>query len=186
MTQKELKERYFIWLCNIVSNEEYFQHLSYSKLLTQLYQTEFIFWYGFDSNRASDGTELRYTFGYENGFDMGFIADELDDSQCSVLEMMVALAIRMEEHIMSDPEFGNRTGQWFWNMIASLGLGHMSNDNYNERVVAVKLSKFMEREYDRNGAGSLFTIDDSDIDMRSVDIWYQMNWYLQRYELYGT
>lgn len=39
------------------------------------------------------------------------------------LEMIIALAIRLEEHIMDDPDIGNRTGQWFWDMIVSLGLG---------------------------------------------------------------
>lgn len=181
MTQTELKNRYFAWLCNIVSNEKYFKQLSYTDLLSKLYSTEFIFFYGRDANRAEDGTELRYRFGYEKNFDMNFIADELDDKPCSVLEMMIALSIRMEEHIMSDPSFGNRTGQWFWNMIASLGLGHMNNDKFNERVIDVKLSQFMNRDYDRDGSGGLFTIEDTDTDMRGIDIWYQMNLYLQRY-----
>lgn len=51
------------------------------------------------------------------------IASYLDNRPCSVLEMIIALAIRLEEHIMDDPDIGNRTGQWFWDMIVSLGLG---------------------------------------------------------------
>ena len=39
--------------------------------------------------------------------------------------MMIALAIRCEEHIMDDPDAGDRTGQWFWSMLVSLGLGSM-------------------------------------------------------------
>ena len=42
------------------------------------------------------------------------ISAYLDNKTCSVLEMMIALAIRCEEHIMDDPDVGNRTGQWFW------------------------------------------------------------------------
>ena len=39
---------------------------------------------------------------------------------CSVLEMMVALAICCEETYMDNPNIGNRTGQWFWNMVKNI------------------------------------------------------------------
>ena len=42
------------------------------------------------------------------------------------------------------------------------------------RVIAI----FLDRTYDRNGEGSLFPIKRSVVDMRTLDIWYQMMTYL--------
>ena len=36
----------------------------------------------------------------------------------------------------------------------------------------------MNREYDSDGKGGLFTVKQSKYDMRTVEIWWQMNWYL--------
>ena len=79
---------------------------------------------------------------------------------------------------MEDDTVGNRTGQWFWNMIVSLGLGSMSDSRYNEREVDRILDIFLNRTYEANGRGGLFTIEDCTYDLRAVDIWYQMMWYL--------
>ena len=78
-----------------------------------------------DADRAEDGINLRYRFGYENGYESAMIASYLDDRPCSVLEMMVALSMKMEEQIMDDPDIGDRTSVWFWKMIDNLGLGTM-------------------------------------------------------------
>ena len=107
------------------------------------------------------------------------IATYLDDRPCSILEMMIALAIRCEEHIMEDPEIGNRTGQWFWNMIVSLGLGHMTDDYFDLAYVEEAVRRFLNREYSRDGSGGLFTIERCPQDMRRIEIWYQMCMYLQ-------
>lgn len=91
---------------------------------------------------------------------------------------MIALAVRCEEHIMDDPDIGDRTGQWFWNMIVSLGLGSMTDERFDGEYVDEVVDIFLNREYERNGEGGLFTVNDTDRDMRNVEIWYQMHWYL--------
>lgn len=93
------------------------------------------------------------------------------------LEMMTALAIRCEEHIMGDPDIGDRTGQWFWSMLSNLGLGSMSDTNFDKYRVDMALERFLERDYQRNGKGGLFTVNNGR-DMRATEIWYQMNYYL--------
>lgn len=85
-----------------------------------------------DGNRYDDGIDLRYRFGNEQGYRDNMIASYLDNRPCSVLEMIIALAIRLEEHIMDDPDIGNRTGQWFWDMIVSLGLGSMDDSKFDK------------------------------------------------------
>lgn len=178
MTRSELNKEYFEWMYQLVYDEKYSRRLSYHKLLQCLHHTDFFYIIPMDDNRAEDGTDLRYRFGYENSYEGPMIATYLDDRPCSVLEMMIALSIRCEEHIMDDPDIGNRTGQWFWNMIVNLGLGSMNDDKFDEDYVNHIVSRFLNREYGRNGEGGLFTVQHCKRDLRSVEIWYQMCWYL--------
>jgi hypothetical protein len=133
-----------------------------------------------DSNRYEDGTDLRYRFGYIYNLDGSIITDYLDDRPCSVLEMLIALSIRLEEQIMNDPDIGDRTGQWFWDMIVNLGLGSMDDTKFNRKRTDIIVQRFLNREYERNGKGGLFTIEHCKEDLRDVEIWYQACWYLDK------
>jgi hypothetical protein len=92
--------------------------------------------------------------------------------------MMVALALACEEDIMDNTSYGNRTGQWFWGMIVNLGLGSMTDGRYDERRVDEIIDRFLDRDYEPNGEGGLFTIRHCDRDLRDVEIWHQLCWYL--------
>ena len=178
MTKNELIKLYFKWMCSIVYDVRPSKKPSYKKLMRYLHSIEFRYILPMDGNRASDGEDLRYRFAYEERYEDAMIASYLDDRPCSVLEMMIALALRCEEHIMDDPDMGDRTGQWFWNMIVSLGLGSMHDDNFDEEYVDEVIERFMDRCYSFDGEGGLFTIRDSYQDLRNVEIWHQMCWYL--------
>lgn len=159
------EKRYFNYIVDYVYPKN--SRRSYKKLLEHLYRRDFIWTIYLDKNRAADGLGLRARFGIEN---------ELD-RPCSVLEMMVALADRMENHILFDPTTGDRTGFWFWNMISSMGLSSMHDENYNEAEVNHRIDIMINREYSYNGEGGLFTVENPDGDMRQTEIWYQMNWW---------
>lgn len=178
MTKNELNNEYFEWMYQLVCDDQYHRRLSYRKLLNHLHTVEFIYIIGMDGNRAEDGTDLRYRFGYEHPYEGPIIATYLDDRSCSVLEMLIALAMRCEEHIMDDPDIGNRTGQWFWSMITNLGLGSMNDAKFDKTYVNGVVSRFLNREYKRNGEGGLFTVDQCKHDLRTAEIWYQMCWHL--------
>lgn len=175
----KLEKDYFEWLCSKIIDDE--SNIKYSKLMSHLYDTAFAPVMNMDVNRADDGKNLRYRFAIEycDGRPTNTILRELDyKPYCTMLEMMVALAIRCEETIMTDDEYGDRTGIWFWNMIVSLGLGTMNDSRFDEKYVNIVLDRFMNRQYNRNGEGGLFTIDGINKDMRRVEIWYQMCWYI--------
>lgn len=80
------------------------------------------------------------------------IQDAFAGIPCSMLEMMVALSIRIEEHILEDAASGNRVGQWFWNMVVSLGLVAMDDTRFDEERAQSVLDRFNAREYQPNGA----------------------------------
>lgn len=178
MTKDALNHEYFEWMYQLVCTEKYSKRQSYRKLLYFLHDTEFTYLISMDYNRAEDGRDLRYRFGYEHNISNAIITTYFGDQPCSILEMMIALSIRCEEHIMEDPDIGNRTGQWFWNMIVNLGLGSMNDTKFDKAYTDAVVHKFLNREYGRDGKGGLFTVHNSRYDLRSVEIWYQMMWYL--------
>ena len=155
--------------------KRYSKETSHRKLLMLLHDIEFEYIIPKDGNRAQDGISLRYRFVRLHNCE-----DCLDflDGPCSVLEMMVALSIRIEEDIMDDPDIGDRTGQWFWGMIVNLGLGSMADSRFDKRFVEDTVERFLRRDYEPNGKGGLFKLRHCDKDVRDVEIWYQMCWYL--------
>lgn len=178
MTQNELVHRYFDWLCELVCDPKHL-YSRYSDLLSHLHNVQFEYILDMDENRLLDGIDMRYRFGRENQCPEPMIATLLDNHPCSVLEMMVALAVRCEEHIMEDSDLGDRTGQWFWEMIKSLGLESMDNRKYNSDFIDLILEQFMNRTYAQDGKGGLFTVEGCQEDMRDIEIWYQLNMYLK-------
>lgn len=178
MTRDDIRDEYFDWLYELVCDGKYAKAISYRKLFEFLHETEFVYSIPRDQNRAEDGIDLRWRFVCDTYIPE--YADEILedlDSPCSVLEMMVALAITCE-NIMDDPAFGNRTSQWFWEMIVNLGLGGMSDSRFNRLQAEESIVRFLNREYEPDGKGGLFTIDNCDRDLRNVEIWYQLCWYL--------
>lgn len=179
MINNDLKNEYFDWMYDLVCDERWSKDSTYRKLFVRLYDTEFTYTVPMDGNRFEDGVNLRYRFGREHGIDERQIATYLDDRPCSVLEMMLALAIRCEENIMDNPDVGNRVGQWFWEMIVNLRLGNMKDDAFDPHYVDERLDIFLERRYGRDGSGgALFRITDPSRDLRTAELWYQMCWYL--------
>ena len=171
-----IEDIYFEWMCDLVCGSRFSKTTSYKKLLKYLHLTDFEYIILKDGNRAEDGIDLRYRFAYEHSRIKD--AESYLQGPCSILEMMVALSIRCEENIMDDPSIGNRTGQWFWGMINSLGLSSMSDDRFDKRYVDHVIERFLSRKYSPNGKGGLFTINNCDQDLRDVEIWYQLCWYL--------
>jgi hypothetical protein len=91
--------------------------------------------------------------------------------------MMVALAAKCEG-LMDDPDLGDRTAQWFWEMITTMGLSTMHDSNYNEWLVNDVVTRFLNREYEPDGRGGLFRVRNWDRDMRTAEIWHQLMAYI--------
>lgn len=182
MNKCYVNERYFCWLCDLMFNERYEAERSYNHILRHLHETEFMYTLSMDANRADDGKSLRYRFGRDCHLNDATVASCLDDRPCSVFEMMAALALRCEETIMSDIAEGDRTGVWFWEMVKNLGLGSMDDEHYDRKTVDKYLTRFMNHKYSKNGKGGLFSVHRCSRDLRTVEIWYQMCWYLNEKE----
>ena len=149
---------------------------SYRRLLELLFNEEFRWDFSIfsDANRADDGLGLR----------LAYLIDEKDyediheePEPCNVLEMLVALSIRIETDLMGEP--GNdHPERWFWEMIDNLGLAGMTNAAFNEMYVINVIGNWMARNYKKNGEGSLFPLKRPRVDTRKEPIWDQMSDYL--------
>ena len=172
---RDLSNRYFTWLTSKIKNQDMKHH---TQLLNHLSRINFGYLMERDDNRFYDGIELRYHFGDEEGIHQAQIATELDVKPCSMLEMMVALSIRLE-NIMSNDKYGDRVPTWFWTMIKNMVLYQFTDAVYNIDRVEMIIDKFINRDYQPNGKGGLFITDRKNIDMRGTEIWYQAMIFLE-------
>ncbi len=169
MNKQDVRNEYFNYLYSIALGNT---KKSYKKLLLYLHSVPFVAVLTMDENRICDGIECRYR--YSDDKDILFCLD----GKCTILEMMVGLSIRIEEEIMYDPEKGDRTSNWFKVMLNSLGLEKMTDYAFDISYVKEIIDKFLNREYELNGAGGLFKVKCCRDDLREVEIWYQAMWYL--------
>ena len=169
----EILNDYFEWLCSIVKRDRVTKR-SYRKLLSFLHSEKFIYVDEYDSNRAADGEQLRWRYVYEaKGCE-----DILDcEEPCTVLEMLIALSFQME-NIMEGSDADYSVGYWFWMMLTNLELDKMIDSKFDKHEAYEKIHIFMHRDYEPNGIGNIFVIDNCRTDLRDVEIWWQMCWYL--------
>lgn len=179
MTRDDILNLYFEWLFDIVCGNRFSSNISFRKLIQHLHNTEFRYSIPKDENRAREGENLRRRFAVTQ---MPFIPEyevlDILSGTCSVLEMMVAIAIYCEVHVMDNPQIGNRTGQWFWDMVVNLGLGDQTDDLFDRGYVDAVLQRFLDRKYEPDGRGGLFRVRNCKRDLRKVEIFYQLCWYL--------
>ena len=159
---------YFDWLCFQVTDKG-----GYRKLLSMLHNMIFRYSVDYDENRAADGVNLRWYYVDDGGNDeiLGW------KNECTVLEMLIGAAIQMEK-IMEDPEMDYSMRHWFWMFLENLDLVDMTDDNYDKTYIYGRVSMFMDRTYDPNGDGNIIYIPDTRDDLRDVEIWCQMCWYM--------
>lgn len=174
---------YFSWLVESVclDRDPYFGQ-PYWRLARLLHYTPFYVTHPMDQNRVADGLRLRETWldlmtseAEELGRPLDICPESLD-RPCSVLEVLVGLATRLEDDIMQNEKYGNRTPMWFWAMIYNLELtGCMdSRLGMNENSYAAeRLDIWMNRAYEPNGLGGVFPLNDPDKDQRDVELWLQ-------------
>lgn len=177
-----INQDYFEWLCEMIHVDQ--GDKSWWILMKDLHNKKFYSLIPHDENRAWDGLELREDYMREL-----WHPEYIDiEGDCSVLEMLIGLARRMDFET-SDPyedSSNDKTVFWFWEMIDNLGLMPFDDESYVENhgmyFVNKILSKLVDRKYTRRGIGGLFPLMHSKKDQRQVEIWYQMSEYLMERE----
>lgn len=170
----DVNKVYFNWLCERIGVCD----LPISFLAKQLYETNFTSFIHGDENREKDGLNLRYLFFDE--------FRDIDGTEiypyCNMLEMLIALAERWDRQYMYDPEYGNRSDEWFRQMLRNLGVDKFTDWNWDEDAqyeIKMILDTFLTRQYNYDGSGGgLFQINTPFRDQRTIEIWDQLGDYI--------
>lgn len=168
------ENRYFDYLCCLVGRSQ-----EYSILLDELHSIEFYSLIPNDDNRGSDGEYLRSLFIDEVGHTW---STSLPDGPCTVLEMLIGLAYRLEFET-SQSQWEKSPHEWFWILIDNLGLLGCTNEEYvRSHCTADRIhdicDMLLSRQYTYSGEGGLFPLKYAQKDQRRVEIWYQMSAYV--------
>lgn len=141
----------------------------YYKLLDCLNQIEFEWSIPMDRNRAKDGLTLRRNLGYP------------DTHVASVLEVLSALAIRLDDEYIGDPAHP-RPDIIFWDMIKNLELDWCTDTQFDEEQTMEVVKRWMDRRFLPDGTWSIFRLHYPMEDQREIEIWSQAMAYItERY-----
>jgi hypothetical protein len=151
----------------------------YDGLMDLLYNREFVWIIANDDNRVQDSLNLRVEFdallesrgsnrSLQNGLSF------LEQPPVSVLEILVGLSRRLE--FSADGE----ANKWAWQLLMNLEL-HRFDDPLGivERTrIDEILDGLIWRTYKRDGQGGFFPLAWPTKDQTKVELWYQMNAYI--------
>lgn len=167
---------YFKWLRNRVATPNK-NGKSWEGLLGQLHTKEFVWTVPNDDNRLHDAADLRTEFSYECEADVRELHLTVP---LSVLEIIVALSVRMQFQIDGDAR------RWAWTLIENLDLVDYV-DPVSPRMSELiddTLEVFIWRNYKPSGEGGLFPLKHPNTDQRQVELWYQMHaWLSENFQL---
>lgn len=169
-----VKQRYYQWLLEMIDADSP-EKDSYNLLLRKLWLKKFYYILPMDQNREKDGMALRKEFKEDFGDEFTDYSS-IESNGCSVLEMMIGLANRINKQIIR-----KSVAYWFWKMIDNIGLWDCTDDRFGldgSMYVDDVIENFLDRTYKRNGLGGLFPVKTSRKDQRKVEIWYQMQQFL--------
>lgn len=155
---------------------------TYTMLCCSLLKKPFVPVIKDDYNRVEDALTLRIDFVecYSDIYDDIVPIDEygnFEEEDVSCLEMLLYLALRLEEDLMYDYKEGDRTIEWFFEFITNLNLDDITNENYSEKscyYISEILDRWMNREYNDNGENGNIIITNRNCDMRNMPIWNQL------------
>lgn len=142
-------------------------------LLAQLYSKEFVWSVPNDDNRLVDGVDLRMQFLELN--QIRTPDPKWMELGCNMLELLIAISRRLS--FLQDGE----PSVWFWHLLEVLDLEQYNDTRYNmtvEGLVDQTLNRVIYRQYEPNGVGGLFPLRNPKHDQRKVELWSQLNAYL--------
>lgn len=154
---------YYLWLESLVNDG------NHHKLIRYLHDKDYYWQFSLDDNRAAGGINLRRKYAYENGIELY----DIGVYPCTVLEMLIALADRMVEILTMD------IYDWFWDLLNNLKLDQFDDAHFDKDKVDHILTVWLSRQFDSKGNGSLFPLSNYPGDCRNLDVWSQMNAWIE-------
>ena len=162
-------DEYLDWLYFDILNGPETSFKAYNSLFRALLGVPYRYTHPMDRNRFKDGLELREDYCRAKGEDL---SDILED--CTVFEMFVALAFRMEKDIMAPMSGDFDCFRWFWGFIEALELDEFDENDYDFGWICKIIDQFLDRET------YIFSGFEGDEGFGELQIWDQMNEFLDR------
>lgn len=161
-----VEQEYYEWL---VAQIDFHNGRSYRDLCEIMHNVEFVWTIQGDDSRVADGLYLRQEFTQEQ-------EPNLDLGGATFLEVLIGLSRRVA--FISGHE--GHAPEWAWALIKNLRLYKYSDPMSNERRRNTydKLAAVIWRTYREDGYGGFFPLQNPVKDQREVEIWYQMNAYV--------
>ena len=187
-------ESYIEWLESFTIDEtiDDDKRREYHELIDALWAIPFRATLGNDIDRAKEGLELRNTYNSilsRKAGDGDFITPDVHEifGECRVLEMLVALSMRMYD-IMMYTDVYNSVSTWFWAIMDLVGFDSLDDLNWISgmsgtfTIVRDICEDIMDHRYILDDGtqvvyGGWFRVRN----WQNMEIWYQMSAYLQRY-----
>lgn len=168
---------YRFWLMNRLRLNK---RNKYSKLIALLHDIPYRYTIYGDRNREQDGVIQREYFLDEEGYfnrNMPDVSTFLDKG-CSVFEMLVAFAVRIENEWIGSPK-DPRPDEFFFEMLDNLDI-LMENKTFNAEKVLRVVKTWLDRKFTYDGYGNIMPLRENryDVDQREVEIWRQMTAYI--------
>lgn len=177
MTQT-IDEVYFTWLTDRVDFDFGKPNgKTYVDLMGQLHSKEFVWVVPNDDNRLEDADALRHQFVNEAGItNPGNLL--LGVPPLSVLEVILGLSHRCAF------AGGGTPPNWAWRLIENLELHNMYDPVTRRKAEQIDdiLDTLIYRNYEPDGVGGFFPLTHPKENQTKVEIWYQMNAYLDEWE----
>lgn len=155
---------YYEWLISQIKTPV---ERTYNDMFERMHNLEFVWTVPNDNNRVQDGIDLRFEFA-------GSDSRKLTLKIVTFLEVLVALSRRVAFVAGGDERV------WAWILIKNIGLNKMSDPLTNGRTDKIEeiLHTLIWRTYDYDGNGGFFPLKNPEKDQAKVEIWYQMNTYV--------
>ena len=147
-------------------------HKTYWGLLNFMFDMPFSWSVPMDDNRMADGLEIRREFAHEIHVHPKTM-EKL--GPCSFLEVLISLS----RHLAFIA--GGESPGWAWQLLGNLELHGMSDPltRPKQRKAENIMRIAIERTYLPDGTGGFFPLAWPDTDQTQVELWYQMNYYVE-------
>lgn len=177
-----METSYFQWLCALIHADSF--EKSYYILCGELFKYPFWVKVQRDINRSNDGLELRKEYWEDITIEETPQGKQVKtESDCSMFELFIGIAKRMNDELMTE-DSGDKTHEYFWEMMKNLELDKFDDEKFGEETGACTvqvrdiLGNFNERRYKRDGSGGIFPLRHPEKSQKNVEIWYQMQAYI--------
>lgn len=167
MSDNHLREDYLNWLdlqLGMGTPDTYWG------LTNLMFDQEFACVIQMDHNRVNDGLDLRNEYFHSQRVWQSIIPEP-----CSFLEVLLGLSRRMAFVA------GGSKESWARQLILNLEFDKARDPLIRSRQnkIVTTMARVISRTYDENGVGGFFPLAWPDRDQRDVELWYQLNSYVE-------